>query len=180
MSLIQIRPATVADIPTIQRIARETWPSAYGEILQPGQIAYMLDRMYSTEALSAQMSITENAPNPQQFLLLRESRDNDDSYCGFAAFQTNASGRSVSKLHKLYCLPRTQGRGFGKMLVNEVKRLCLLEGQRSLILNVNKYNNARRFYEKLGFRVLREEVIDIGEGYVMDDYVFGIELTSQA
>ena len=41
----------------------------------------------------------------------------------------------------------------------------------ALFLNVNKYNNALHFYLKQGFFKIREEVIDIGNGYVMDDYV---------
>jgi ribosomal protein S18 acetylase RimI-like enzyme len=40
-----------------------------------------------------------------------------------------------------------------------------------LELNVNKYNPALGFYKKLGFSVISEEVIEIGEGYVMDDYI---------
>lgn len=135
----------------------------------------MLDLMYSTKTLSAQMA----AANPQHFLLLRDANARDDDWCGFAAFQLDGAAPSVSKLHKLYCLPRVQGRGFGRALVDEVKRLCLLARQRSLILNVNKYNRARHFYEGLGFRVLREEVVDIGEGYVMDDFVLGSTLTSR-
>ncbi|MBK7271419.1 MAG: hypothetical protein IPI07_18550 [Flavobacteriales bacterium] len=38
---------------------------------------------------------------------------------------------------------------------------------------MNKRNEAIGFYEHMGFRILREEVIDIGSGYVMDDYVMG-------
>jgi hypothetical protein len=43
-------------------------------------------------------------------------------------------------------------------------------------LNVNKYNSAQDFYKKLGFCIDYEEVIDIGNGYVMDDYVMEKEL----
>jgi ribosomal protein S18 acetylase RimI-like enzyme len=38
-------------------------------------------------------------------------------------------------------------------------------------LNVNRYNKARFFYEKLGFVIMKEEDIDIGSGYYMIDYV---------
>jgi hypothetical protein len=44
-----------------------------------------------------------------------------------------------------------------------------------VFLNVNKYNKAKFFYEKLGFTITKEEVIDIGNDYVMDDYVMGIK-----
>jgi ribosomal protein S18 acetylase RimI-like enzyme len=38
-------------------------------------------------------------------------------------------------------------------------------------LNVNKRNIAIRFYESIGFAITNEEVIDIGNGFVMDDFV---------
>ena len=41
----------------------------------------------------------------------------------------------------------------------------------SLQLNVNRKNKALHFYEKQGFKIIREEDIDIGSGYFMNDYV---------
>jgi ribosomal protein S18 acetylase RimI-like enzyme len=40
-----------------------------------------------------------------------------------------------------------------------------------IILNVNKHNAARNFYESQGYRVYDEGVFDIGNGFVMDDYM---------
>ncbi len=40
--------------------------------------------------------------------------------------------------------------------------------QKAIFLNVNKYNKAIHFYTKLGFTKVKDEVIDIGEGYVME------------
>jgi ribosomal protein S18 acetylase RimI-like enzyme len=37
-------------------------------------------------------------------------------------------------------------------------------------LNVNRYNPAKDFYEKLGFKIILEEDIPIGQ-YWMNDYV---------
>jgi ribosomal protein S18 acetylase RimI-like enzyme len=45
-----------------------------------------------------------------------------------------------------------------------------------LFLNVNKYNSAIQFYHKIGFEIAKEEVIDIGNGFVMDDYVMEKQL----
>ena len=42
----------------------------------------------------------------------------------------------------------------------------------SIELNVNKNNETTGIYEKLGFKRIRSEVIDIGKGFVMDDYVY--------
>jgi hypothetical protein len=40
-----------------------------------------------------------------------------------------------------------------------------------LTLNVNRYNQAQYFYKKIGFSITKEEVIAIGNDFVMDDYV---------
>jgi ribosomal protein S18 acetylase RimI-like enzyme len=45
------------------------------------------------------------------------------------------------------------------------------KGATSLLLNVNRNNPTKGFYEKLGFTVIKEEDIDIGNGYFMNDYV---------
>jgi ribosomal protein S18 acetylase RimI-like enzyme len=52
-------------------------------------------------------------------------------------------------------------------IYSEIKK----NGAGSIELNVNRYNNALAFYQKLGYEILREEDIDIGEGFYMNDYV---------
>ena len=56
-------------------------------------------------------------------------------------------------------------------MIDKIVRIAKSNDQKGIFLNVNKYNKARFFYEKLGFVVSKDEVIDIGNGYVMDDYV---------
>jgi ribosomal protein S18 acetylase RimI-like enzyme len=73
-------------------------------------------------------------------------------------------------------LPETQGTGVGKLLFNLVKEKAKENNQKAVFLNVNKYNKAKQFYEKLGFTITKEEVIDIGKNYIMDDFVMEIEI----
>ena len=54
--------------------------------------------------------------------------------------------------------------------------ICVKAGVEQIELNVNKYNSAVQFYEKLGFFRAKEMVLDIGNGYVMDDYVMQLNL----
>jgi ribosomal protein S18 acetylase RimI-like enzyme len=83
----------------------------------------------------------------------------------------------MAKLHKLYLLPSSQGKGVGKSLLLEVTKRAREAGQKSLVLNVNKYNEkAINFYIAMGFVTIRQEVNDIGQGYVMDDDVMELSL----
>ena len=57
-------------------------------------------------------------------------------------------------------------------IIEEIKK----SGAKALQLNVNRYNSAVHFYEKQGFKIIREEDIDIGEGFFMNDYVMELKL----
>jgi GNAT superfamily N-acetyltransferase len=162
-----IRKATPADTETIRQIAQDTWWPTYGPILNKEQIAFMLAEIYSPEKISKQLETSE-----QEFLLLMEG----DEAVAFAAYSPREDDPEIYKLHKLYCLPKTQGKGYGKVLINSVIEQVLKAGKHTLDLNVNKYNKARSFYEKMGFEVVYEEDIAIGP-YWMNDFVMRKHLT---
>ncbi len=161
-----IRKATIDDVEIIRSIADQTWWHAYGPILEKEQITFMLSEIYSAEKISSQL-----ATDAQIYLLLIE----DDKPVAFAGYSPRDENPEVYKLHKLYCLPETQGKGFGKVLINEVANKTVEAGKNTLDLNVNRYNKAKNFYEKMGFEVVYEEDIPIGK-YWMNDYVMRKEL----
>jgi GNAT superfamily N-acetyltransferase len=158
---VSIRPANTTDIPTIQAIAHATWPVAYADILSPAQLAYMLERMYSAAALLDQLT------NQGHRFLLAERDGEAIGFAGYANHHT--TGRT--RLHKLYVLPHVKGGGVGHALLEAVLKAAQMAGDTAVELNVNKYNPAKAFYLRHGFTVERDEVIDIGQGYVMDDHV---------
>src|SRR5471032_717542 len=108
---MHIRPATTNDVETIRQIADETWWAAYGPILAHDQVAFMLGLIYASEKVTAQIK-----DNLQTYLLLVE----DGQPVAFAAYSPREEDAEIYKLHKLYCLPITQGKGYGKMLIDEV------------------------------------------------------------
>lgn len=162
-----IRRAGIEDVELIRQLAYDTWPDAYGMILSPEQISYMLQRMYSIDVLSRQMDTGHT------FIIVYE----DEKPVGFAGFsQKNENEAGLFRLHKLYVLPSQQGKGTGKFLLQEVISRSKASGAHSLELNVNRNNKALHFYKKIGFQVTKEEDIDIGEGYFMNDYVMLLDL----
>ena len=156
-----IRSATAADIPIIQGIAHATWPVAYADIISAEQIAYMLDLTYGTPALEAQFG-----PKGHRFLIAEQ----EGRPVGFAGFEHHYAP-SRSRLHKLYVLPEVKGTGAGHALLEAVWAATCGAGDGGLELNVNKHNPAKAFYLRHGFAVERDEVLDIGKGFVMDDHV---------
>ena len=174
-STIHIRNATVADFVSIRQIAYETWPLTFGSILSEAQISYMLEMMYSDSSLSKQVKELGH-----RFIIIDSIIDSinesEVSACGYASFQTNYGERGECKVHKIYVLPAFQGKGLGKMLLDELRTIAISENQVSLLLNVNRDNKAISFYEKYGFKIFSEEDIDIGDGFYMNDYKMKMNL----
>ena len=164
--MYSIRPATINDLETIRQIAEDTWWATYTPILEKEQIRFMLDMIYSVDSISSQLK-----NNTQTYLLLTEN----DKPVAFASYSSREEDPNIYKLHKLYCLPETQGKGYGKILINEVAKKTKEAGKHTLDLNVNRHNKAKSFYEKMGFQVAYEEDIPIGR-YWMNDYVMRKEL----
>ncbi|MDR0802775.1 GNAT family N-acetyltransferase [Fluviicola sp.] len=160
--MITLRLATLNDIPAIQEVSEKTWPVSYKEIITSEQIRYMLDRMYSTS------NIEQSILDPNQAFWLTEK---DGKTIGFCGIEHHYPEARFTRIHKLYVLPDTQGMGAGKILLRHIEKEALLRGNTHLHLNVNKRNKAVDFYRKHGFSIACEEVLDIGNGFVMDDFV---------
>ncbi len=159
--MINIIKATAADFKLISEIAHKTWPLTYGEILSQVQLDYMLDAFYSDAALR------ENLENRHQFILAKEG----EITFGFASFENNYQNKKSTKIHKIYILPEAQGKGIGKVLIDEIAQFAKENNSNTLILNVNRFNKALTFYQKLGFEIIEEIDIELEHGYLMEDYV---------
>ncbi|HRD51229.1 MAG TPA: GNAT family N-acetyltransferase [Flavobacteriales bacterium] len=162
-----IRAATVADIPAIRAIAHTAWPVAYGSILSSAQLAYMLELMYSAAALREQMTVKGH-----RFIIAEDN----GLPIGFAGFEHGHKGLPRTRLHKLYVLPETKGTGVGALLLSAVESAAHDAGDNLVELNVNRFNPSKDWYQRKGFVIERDEVIDIGHGYVMDDHVMAKSL----
>jgi len=163
--MLQILNATSSDIPAIIRIAETTWWPTYGAILTAEQIRYMLDKIYTPEALKKQMQ-----DGGQQFIIGADEQGTK----GFASYGPRREDPDTYKLHKLYVLSDTQHRGYGRALIDEVKTRMVKLNKHRLDVNVNRFNKAVLFYQKYGFRIIREEDVPIGP-YWMNDYVMQLE-----
>jgi GNAT superfamily N-acetyltransferase len=163
---MKISRALISDIPIIQEIAEKAWRPTYAHILTEQQTVYMLDLMYNSLTLENQIN-----GNIAFFMV-----DKGEETIGYFAVE-NLNEQMV-KLHKLYLNPSHKQQGVGKKIIEYIKDWALKNQKKTILLNVNKNNSAVEFYLKMGFIVLEELVLDIGEGYVMDDYVMQLNLAS--
>jgi diamine N-acetyltransferase len=158
--------AGTSDIPLIRQLAEKTWWPTYSAILSSEQLSYMLNAIYSEQALTKVMN-----DQSQIFMLLRDG----GGAVGFAAYGPKEHEPQTVKLHKLYVIPGMHGKGYGKFLIDEVRQRAIKAGMKHLDLNVNRFNPAKNFYEKLGFTVIKEEDVPVGP-YWMNDYVMRLNL----
>jgi diamine N-acetyltransferase len=166
--MFTLKPATINDIPVLRDIAYKTWFATYKDILSQEQANYMFEWMYSESSLLEQMT-----HKGHHFFLLFVG----DVPRGYVSYSKEQEG--LYHLHKIYVLPQTQGSGLGKSLLNFVfdqAKAASGDSPCAVELNVNRYNKAVRFYQKMGMYIHDEGDFDIGHGYLMTDYIMRKDL----
>ena len=158
--MFEIKKAGTGDICLIRELTFRVWPQTYASILSREQIDYMLEMMYSESSLQKQMT-----NDGCQFIIVY----NDGNPVGFASYNEDEPHRW--KLNKIYILQTQQGRGTGKFVISYIIDEIKKQNAASLFLQVNQHNNAKIFYERLGFAVVDFINLDIGNGFFMNDYI---------
>jgi len=161
-----VQLADEAGIATLNKLAHIIWPITFKDILKPAQISYMLELMYSIDSLKQQQE-----QGCRLYILSA-----DDEPIGYLSLEhdtgtSRLQKTDLTKVHKIYVLPAYHGTGAGRFLMD----FALDEARRykssGVFLNVNRYNKATGFYEHYGFNIAYSEDINIGDGYLMEDYV---------
>jgi len=167
---MEIRKAQRHELNILEKLARAIWPSTYSDIISAAQIEFMLSWMYAEQTLQAQFD------QGHEFYIL--SSQNSD--LGFLALEWISSATDLKqqtlKINKLYILSQQQNKGFGKALIQKAIQRASETSVAEIILQVNKANKAKDFYMHLGFQIKEEAVFDIGNGFVMDDYIMSYKL----
>jgi ribosomal protein S18 acetylase RimI-like enzyme len=154
---IAIRPAQVADLPSIEAVARTTWPVAYNGIIPDEVQRRLLDSWYSPAALTRALAAQES-----MFLVAEW----EGSVVGFAQY-VRRSVESV-ELTRIYVLPERQRSGIGTQLLDAGLVALAQEDVRRLTVSVERDNTVgRRFYERMGFAEVRE-VSQEAQGYLLE------------
>jgi N-acetylglutamate synthase-like GNAT family acetyltransferase len=156
---MNVRTATANDIEKIQQLAHEIWPTTYYTIVGKTQVDYMLAEIYNTKKMNEQFLNQKHT-----FFLLMENEES----IGYA--ELVLAENETIKLSKIYVLPQLQGKGTGTFFLNELITHAKKLGSKTILLNVNRFNNAKTFYEKMGFVIVEEIDIPFGE-FWLNDYI---------
>jgi len=161
-SEVTLRPMRPGEIGPVQALAREIWHHHYPGIITPAQIEYMLAQRYSREVLEAELARDD---------VWWDVAEIGGVLLAFSSYLL-AEGGAGMKLDKLYVHPEWQRRGIGGRLIERAAQVARERGHRRLALAVNKHNvHAISSYRRHGFVIEGAVVKDIGDGFVMDDYI---------
>ena len=155
---ISILEAGENDSSIIQQLADKIWHDVYPEIISEEQITYMLEEMYSNSALLQQIK------EGHKFYIAFKNK----LPIGFFSYSKKSSQNYF--LHKLYIKTSEHRKGIGHYIMNYF--FGLIHQGSSIRLTVNRKNyKAINFYFKHGFFIEDVKDFDIGNGYVMNDFV---------
>ncbi|MCB4809111.1 GNAT family N-acetyltransferase [Tamlana sp. 62-3] len=149
---------SIIDFETIEVLAKTIWQVHYTPIIGEDQVAYMLKKYQSAEAIQMQIE------SGYIYFIIKSANE----ALGYLAIKPEQNSLFLSKL---YVLKRFRGKGFGKQAIAFVEAEALKMGLLKIRLTVNKYNSQSiKAYKSIGFITTKKLLIDIGSGFVMDDY----------
>ena len=150
-----------SDFELLEPFAAEIWRSHYTSIIGADQVAYMLEKYQS-----AAMMLQQQKDGVRYFWIKV-----GDENVGYLAFKIDQN-RSVLFVSKLYVHQRFRSLGIGHKSIDFLKETASANQTQHLELTVNKDNlGSIAFYAKMGFEVVSEKCVSIGNGFVMDDYL---------
>ncbi len=144
---------------SLSAVADDIWRDHYTPIIGEAQVDYMLEKYLSPEALVEQIN------SGYQYYLLSY----DYTFAGFAGVHKEDGALFLSKL---YVHKDFRGTGIASYMFKQFIELCKKNHLSKIWLTCNRHNtNSIEVYKNWGFETVREEATDIGEGFVMDDYI---------
>ena len=164
INMIELLNVKTEELSILSSLAEEVWHQAYDKLLGLSQVEYMLKKLQSTNAFEAQIQ------NGYEYYFILS----DGVVCGYLGIVQEDKRLFLSKI---YLKSSHYGQGIAQNVLNKLKEECKTRKLREIYLTVNKGNDrAIKAYEKFGFTKTDSIVTDIGNGYVMDDYVYTFDI----
>ncbi len=147
-------------IQSVAMLAKEVWHQHFTPLIGFEQVKYMLDNFQSCEAITKQI---EN--DNFTYFTVNETK----KLLGYFAYYFTDEYLYISKF---YLKQDARGKGIAKKMLAFIEEKAIQEKLRAIQLNVFKGNdNTIEIYEKLGFEIIDKPQINIGNGFILDDYV---------
>ncbi|WP_024334764.1 GNAT family N-acetyltransferase [Desulfotignum balticum] len=140
-----IRPFNRTDLHTLHRMICETIEASYSGVYPPRAVGFFKEH-------HSERKIVERS-SAGKILVLISERDDCILATG-ALIGSDITGVFVRHAH--------QRQGYGEAIMNRLEQMAKENGISKLTLSISL--PSRQFYERLGYKVLDERVINVGEG----------------
>ena len=161
MNIVKILPTnTDKEIEDVAILANEIWHQHFVPIIGLDQVEYMVEKFQSYPAISNQIRVDRY----EYFRIFI-----NDTFAGYTGVHAEDDALFLSKL---YIKQDCRGNRLASHTLEFLIQLCKERGLKKIWLTCNKHNDdTLAVYAHLGFKVTDEQVADIGNGFVMDDYI---------
>lgn len=146
-------------IKIVDKLAYEIWNEYFVPIIGKNQVDYMIKKFQCFDSIKTQLK------NNYSYYILNYKNNN----VGYTCISQQNNSLFLSKL---YILKAYRGNRLASYTIDFLVKICKSNSLNKIWLTVNKYNNDTiSIYKKLGFVIVKSQITDIGNGFVMDDYI---------
>lgn len=165
MDGLRVIPVTNEELVySLSAVADDIWHEYFTPIIGEEQVDYMLEKFLSPEALVEQIN-----KGYAYYLFSYEY-----TFAGFAGIHEEDGKLFLSKL---YIHEDFRGKKIASHIFQSFVELCKERNLSKIWLTCNRNNtDTIAIYEHWGFKKVREEKTDIGNGFFMDDFILEYEV----
>ena len=170
MSVSFIPVKTAADQAILADMAGEIWREYWPAHIGAAQTEYMVEKFQSLEAIQRDM-----AEHDYEYWFLVATEEGDAGQTKRIVGFTGGHNEPETNrffISKIYLYDWARGHGYARRVIEFYDDLCFARSFVGMYLTVNKYNELGiRAYKGTGFEVIDSVETDIGEGFIMDDFI---------
>ncbi len=172
MPNFKFKKCELSDLPALRKISIETFTATYQAKNTKENFKKHINRTFSTSKLTKELLNS----NTTFYLLFSEPdyRETRDALIGYLKLnegkaQTEKMEEHCYELERIYLTEESQGKGFGKILIEKAIKVAKSKKKKELWLGVWEENpEAISFYKKMGFVEFGTHVFKVGDEEQLD------------
>lgn len=156
-----LRPATLADVPALAELGRDSFTDAFGHLYRPEDLAAFLVETHDEAVVAGEI-----AGGGCRHALAVDADGTLLGYCKLrhpSKLAENSDARDPLELGQLYCGAAATGRGIGAALMDWALGQARAGRHDAMLLSVYSGNaGAQRFYARYGFAKIADIHFRVG------------------
>ncbi len=112
---------------------------------------YRIFYRQQSDYVSAKQFLTERITKNESIIFMLYENENAIGFTQLFPLFSSVSMQPMYLLNDLYIEKNYRGQGYGKLLIDEAKKLCRSKNFKGLALQTEQDNPAQRLYEREGF-----------------------------